>query len=102
MSTTLNSTDSTRGTPAPSSANSAGSNATPGVAALHKQSPRHDVVAWLQEKLAVEQLETGGDYSAAELAYRRGHNARGEALLRDLQLYVGLAELAACDVDGGR
>lgn len=64
--------------------------------------PRHDVVEWLRRKLQHEQLETGGSYSAAELAYRRAWNARGTALLADLNLYVGLAELAACDVDGGR
>jgi len=92
-------TDDARGTPARSSVNTAGFNGEALTTQAPVQSLHHDLVAWLLAKLDVERLATAPEHADVENAYRRGWNQRAGALVRDVQLYVGLHELAASDVD---
>lgn len=63
------------------------------------QEPRADLVAWLLGKLERERYAEAPEHSDLENARRRGWNARCDQLAADVRLYVGLAEMAASDVD---
>lgn len=58
------------------------------------------VIAWIVRKLETERLENEAPRASHELGWRQGWNARAESLLRELRVRIGLAELAASDVDG--